>query len=143
MISVIQSKSQQANGSFLVVENHTADNGEQFVHTYFIDSDSLIDDICTQRGLNIQKELDNRALILAESTNFEIPLTPVEIMRRLTPQEWHLFQSSIDLTVAYFREVFNKTTQIYRNDPLTQAGFKALVDVGVLTTERVSEVLSG
>lgn len=142
MISVIKSKDIQNDGALLVTEEHTADTGEMYVHTWLCDDELLIDDVCQARGVEIQKELNRQARIKAEATNFEMPLAPVEVMRRLTPQEWAAFQASTDTNIVYFREVFNKTTQIYRNDPLTQAGLQALVSVGILTDSRVSEVLA-
>ena len=73
--------------------------------------------------------------------DFEIPLSDVEIMRRITPEEWDAFQSSTNENIMYFRDVFAKTPVIYRNDPLTQAGFGMLVTAGILTQARVDEIL--
>ncbi len=63
-------------------------------------------------------------------------------MRRLSPAEWSAFQASSDQTITYFRAIFDKVNTIYRTDPLTQAGFNALVTAGILSAERVAEVLA-
>jgi hypothetical protein len=139
--STVKSQSVQADGSILVTEEHTDSNGRTYLQTYLSTDASLIEDVCLERGVQIQIELQRRERVLQEATNFEIPLTPVEVMRRLSPAEWVAFQASTDANIVYFREVFNKTTQIYRNDPLTQAGLQALVIAGILASERVGEVL--
>lgn len=139
--SQIVSNSQQVDGSLLIHEQHTID-GVIYDHIYHAAADLDIEAACQARGVAIAAELASKAAALAEATNYELPLTAVEIMRRITPVEWAAFQSSTDAGVAYFRAVFAKTDQVYRTDPLTVAGFSALVDAGILTTERVSEVLA-
>lgn len=139
--STITSQTQQANSDWLVVEEHKADTGESYLHSWICSDETLIQDVCTQRGINISNELARREQILQEAVNFEIPLTPVEVMRRLSPSEWQAFQTSTDTNISYFREVFNKTTQIYRSDLLTQMGIDSLVASGILTNERASEVM--
>lgn len=139
--STIKSQSVQASGEILVTEAHLSDTGETYLHTWICNDESIIQDVCNQRGIAIGLELERRAVVLQEATNFEIPLTPVEVMRRLTAQEWDAFQNSANINIIYFREVFNKTTQIYRNDVLTQAGIAGLVAVGILTAERAVEVM--
>lgn len=141
MISVIKSQSTQADGTILVHEQHTID-GVIYDHIYHAAADLDIEAACQARGAAIAAELASKAAALAEATNYEIPLTAVEVMRRITPDEWAAFQSSADVGVAYFRAVFAKTDQVYRNDPLTVAGFAALVDAGILTADRVTEVLA-
>jgi hypothetical protein len=140
--SAIASQSVQVDGSILVHEQHTSSDGTIYDHIYFADPSLDIDAVCTARGINIGAELVKKQATLEAATNFEIPITPVELMRRLTPSEWSAFQASTDTDIAYFRAIFNKTSLIYRNDPLTQAGFTALVSAGILDAQRVSEVLA-
>ena len=141
-LSQIVSNQVQADGNLLIHEQHTASDGVIYDHIYFADPASDVDAVCIARGAVIGAELDKREAVLREATNFEIPLTDVEIMRRLTPAEWAEFQGSTDTNISYFRAVFAKTRQIYRTDPLTIAGFDALVAAGLLTADRVAEVLA-
>jgi len=140
--STVKSQSIQADGSILVTEEHTDSSGQTYLQTYLSIDASLIEAVCVERGIQLGLELERREQVLQEATNFEIPLTPVEVMRRLSPTEWASFQASTDSNIVYFREVFNKTTQIYRNNPLTQASLQALVSAGILASERVSAVLA-
>lgn len=142
--SVIVSVQPQANGTLLVHERHTYEDGSSYPHIWHAPGDSdnaLLEMIAQQRGQNIGAELDRRRYAQQEALTFEIPLTPVEIMGRLTPEEWEAFQISTDTTIGYFRALFAKASTVYRNDPLTQAGFSALVATGILTQARADEIL--
>lgn len=143
--SQIKSESQQIDGRWLVHEQHTDANGVIYDHIYHAETNTDATfrmSVCQLRGQNIGAELDSRQAAIVQATNFEIPLAPLDIMRRLSPSEWAAFQTSTDQTVEYFRAVFAKTTLVYRTDPLTVAGFDALITLGVLTAERVAEILA-
>ncbi len=140
--SIIVSQTPQADGSLSVHEQHTDHTGRVYDVVYMCQSGLSPDAIMTDRASNLSNEIDVREAELQVATNFEIPLTPVEIMRRLTPAEWAAFQASNDSTIAYFKAIFDKVNTIYRADPLTQAGFNALVTAGILDTNRVAEVLA-
>lgn len=123
-------------------ERHTDHSGVVYSHIY---SASPTDDLTLAaqlRGQNLGADIDRLEAAKAASTNYEIPLTDIEIMRRLTSSEWAAFQASSDVNIEYFKAVFARAKIIYRNDPLTQAGFSALVAAGILTQTRVDEVLS-
>lgn len=132
----------QHNGTTLVHEQHTDINGLRYDYTWFAAADVDIDAVVQQRGQLISADLTRQAEALTLASNYEIPLTPIEIMRRLTPTEWLAFQTSTIPEIIYFRDVFAKTTVIYRSDALTQAGVGALVAANILTAERAVEVMS-
>jgi hypothetical protein len=142
ILSVIVTSQPQANGTLLVHEQHTDHTGMIYDHIYNAQIDSNIELVAQLRGEQIGIEIDKLEAAKLESLNYEMPLTDLEIMRRLTPAEWASFLSSTDETIAYFRSIFLKVKVIYRNDPLTIAGFEALVTNGILTQARVIEVLA-
>lgn len=132
----------QIDGRIDVTELHTHESGRTETFNYLADANLDLQSVADQRTANINAALAEQDAVLAAATKYEIPLTPVEIMRRLTPTEWAAFQAATDTTIVYFRAIFDKTSVVYRNDPLTQAGFAALVSAGILNSERVSEVLA-
>jgi hypothetical protein len=142
VVSTIISQAPQVDGRIDVTEQHThTDNTIQYFN-YLADSALNLQYVADLRAANINAELSRRSNEVAAATNYEIPLTTVEIMRRITPAEWAAFQSSADTNVMYFRAVFDKTKDIHRNDPLTVMGFNMLVSAGILTQARVAEVLA-
>lgn len=140
--SVIVSQTPQLDGSLSIREQHTDHTGHVYDVSYFCPVGLSPESIMADRATNLGAEIDRREAETLIATQFEIPLTPTEIMRRLTPAEWASFQASTDQSIVYFRAIFDKVSSIYRTDPLTQAGFNALVIAGILNTERVAEVLA-
>ena len=140
--SVIMNQVPQVDGRFDVTELHTHADGRTETFNYLADADLDLQVVADQRAANINAALAAQEAAIAAATQYEIPLTPVEIMRRLSPSEWAAFQASSDTAIAYFRAVFDKTSVVYRNDLLTQAGFAALVSAGILSAERVAEVMA-
>lgn len=141
--SVIKSSQLQLNGTSLVHEQHIDNNGKIYDHVYFADAGIDTNAAMSLRATNMGAEIDRRAAVALAALDFEIPLTQLEIMRRVTPAEWNAFRSSVVVNVVYFREVFDKANTIYRSDPLTQQGFAMLLAEGIFaTTARVAEVLA-
>lgn len=140
--SIIMNQVPQIDGRIDVTELHTHADGRTEIFNYLADADLNLQAVADQRAANINAALVAQEAAIAAATQYEIPLTPVEVMRRLSPSEWAAFQASTDTTIAYFRAIFDKTTVIYRNDALTQAGFNALVSAGILSSGRVDEVLA-
>lgn len=140
--SIIVNQVPQVDGRIDVTELHAHADGRTETFNYLADASLDLQAVADQRAANINAALAAQEAAIAAATQYEIPLTPVEIMRRLSPSEWAAFQAATDTTIAYFRAIFDKTTVIYRNDALTQAGFNALVSAGILTTERLAEVLA-
>lgn len=140
--SIIVSQTPQADGSTSIHEQHTDHSGNVYDVVYICPSNLSPENILADRAANIGVEIDRREAEMQLATQFEIPLTAIEIMRRLTPAEWSAFQTSTDETILYCRAAFDKAGPIYREDPLTQAVFAALVAAGILSAERVAEVLA-
>jgi hypothetical protein len=139
--SEIRNVSTSENGNRTITEAHTLENGDVNLYTYLADAALDIDAVLTARVANINAEIDRRNAALAEASNFEIPLTRLDIIRRITAAEWDLFCSSTIPDIIRFKAAFDNTDYIYRNDPLTQAGFAGLVAVGILATGRPAEIL--
>lgn len=70
------------------------------------------------------------------------PLTKIDILKRITADEWKLFEDSTDKDVRYAKAVFDSTTEIHRDDPLTVALFPMLEAKGVLASGRAAEILA-
>lgn len=132
----------QADGRIDVTERHDhADGTVQYVN-YLADPSIDLQIVANTRASNINNELTRRAAEIASASNFEIPLTDIEVMKRITPAEWAAFQTSTNPNIAYYRAIFAKTRTVNRTDPLTVLGFNTLVSEGILTEARVAEVLA-
>jgi hypothetical protein len=140
--SIIVTSQLQIDGTLLVHEQHIDHKGVIYDNLYNASIDSDIELTAQLRGEQIGIAIDQREAATLESLNYEIPLTDIDVMRRLTPAEWDAFQTSTDITIAYLRSVFLKAKVVYRTDPLTIDGFAALVSAGILTQARVDEVLA-
>lgn len=139
--SEIRNVSTSENGVRTVTEAHYLDGGGENLNTYLASADLDIDAVLAARVANINAEIDRRNVALAEANNFEIPLTRLDIIRRITAAEWDAFCSSTIPDIIRFKAAFDNTDYIYRNDELTQAGFAGLVAVGILTAGRPAEIL--
>jgi hypothetical protein len=133
--------STSGDGTRTVTEAHTLQNGAVNLYTYLADAALDIDAVLAARVANINAEIDRRNAALAEANNFEIPLTRLDIIRRITAAEWDLFCSSTIPEIIRFKAAFDNTDYIYRDDSLTQAGFAGLVAVGILEAGRPAEIL--
>lgn len=138
----IRNVSTSQDGTRTVTEAHTLENGDVNLYTYLASTGMDIDAVLATRVSNINAEIDRRAAELAEANNFEIPLTRLDIIRRITPSEWDSFCFSTIPEIKLFKAAFDTTDYIYRNDPLTQAGFAGLVAVGILAPGRPAEILA-
>jgi len=69
-------------------------------------------------------------------------LSKVDVMRRITPAEWHIFTTSPDPVAIYALAVFNATTEVHPLDPLTVSLFDSLEQIGILGAGRAAEILS-
>lgn len=139
--SEIRNVSTSENGTRTVTEAHTLANGEINLHTYLANAELDIDAVLAARVANINAEIDRRNAALVEANNFEIPLTRLDIIRRITAAEWDAFCSSTIPDIIRFKAAFDNTDYIYRGDSLTQAGFAGLVAVGILAPGRPAEIL--
>lgn len=140
--STILSQIPQVDGRMDVTEHHLHSDGTIQVFNYLADASLNLQVVADSRALLINADLTERELAVEIASHYEIPLTDLEVMRRIYPAEWAAFQTSTDETVSYFRAVFAKSKVIYRTDPLTIAGFGALVALGIMTQHRANEVLA-
>lgn len=126
-----------------VTEKHAHDNGEVYTHSYVTDMSADVDAIMLARAQKINTEIARLAQIEAESNNFEIPLTKIDIHSRITTAEWEAFKNSTNADVRRAYDIFQgMTSNIHRNSPLTQAMFAAIVADGIMTQARADEVLA-
>ncbi len=140
--SVIKNESVAENGNRTITEQHTYDTGNVFLYPYIAQADWDINAILSTRAANINAELERRELEIAEANNFEIPLTPLDIQRRITPAEWAAFIALTSDEAKYFQSIFASGVPIHRNDPLTQSARALLIANGVLTSERDAVVFA-
>lgn len=140
--SEIRNVSTSQDGTRTVTEAHTLDNGDINLYTYLASQSMDIESVLADRVAKINAEIDRRAAELAEANNFEIPLTQLDIIRRITADEWTAFCASTIPDIMRFKAAFDATDYIYRNDPLTVAGFAGLVAVGILAPGRPAEILA-
>lgn len=141
LTSEIRNVSTADDGTRTVTETHVLENGNVNLFTYLASADLDIDAVLSQRVENINAEIEKRAKELAEANNYEVPLTRLDIIRRITAREWNAFNESTIPEIVRFKAAFDLTDYIYRNDPLTKEGFDGLVVVGILSAERVAEIL--
>jgi hypothetical protein len=141
--SVIKTSQPQQNGTLLVHEQHTDQNGVIYDHVWNAPADADIELTAQLRGANIGVELDRRAAAAAEAHDFEIPLTIDDIIKRLDLAELAAFYASTDPNVGVARIVFDRWSgPVYRSDALTQQLFGVIQAAGILSAERVAEVLA-
>jgi hypothetical protein len=140
----IANESTAPNGQRTITERIFYDNGGSALGLpYFAGADWDIQSIAARRMANMNAELERREQEIAQARNFEIPLTPLDIQRRVTPAEWAAFDALTSENARYFQSIFkNSATVIHRSDPLTQAARAMLIAEGVLTPERDAEVFA-
>jgi hypothetical protein len=132
------------NGQRTITERIHFDNDNSALgQPYFAGPDWDVQAIAAQRMSAMNAELERREQEVAAANNFEIPLTPLEIQRRVTPAEWMAFEALTSPEAQYFKSIFkNSASLIHRADPLTQAARALLIAEGVLTTQRDAVVFA-
>ena len=78
----------------------------------------------------------------AKTQDSLLPLSKVEIMRRITSAEWKALETSAHQDARYALAVFNAAPQVDRNDPLTVQLFGALEAIGILAAGRAAAILA-
>lgn len=132
------------NGQRTITERIHFDNGNSALGIpYFAGPDWDVQAIMAQRMANMNAEFERQENERAEAMNYEIPLTPIDIQRRVTPAEWFAFEALTSENGRYFKAMFaNPRALIFRNDPLIQAARAMLIAEGVLTAERDAQVFA-
>ncbi len=122
--SIIYNETVDPNtGNRTITEHHTYDNGQVFPAVYIAGPAWDTEWIMTTRAANMNAEFERREYELAEANNFELPLTPLDVQKRITPDEWAAFMTLTSNEAKYFQAIFsNSAYAIHRNDPLTLAG---------------------
>jgi hypothetical protein len=131
----------QVDGTREIIEEHLVSDGRIFQNTYFASENTDTSLVLSLRATKYNELLAQEDEATAIVYGIEIPLSKVDIMKRITPSEWQAFQTSTDTTVMYFRDVFANTTQVHRTDPLTLTCFNYLEQAGILASGRTSEIL--
>ena len=142
--SIIYNETTDLNtGNRTITEHHTYDNGQIYPYLYIAGPAWDVNAIMNTRAAKMNAEFECRELEVAETNNFEIPLTQLDIQRRITPDEWAAFMALTSNDAKLFQAIFNNSANvIHRNDPLTQAGRQLLIATGVLTAERDAVVFA-
>lgn len=86
--SIIESETQQADGSWNVVEHHRLSDGRVIRTAYNAAAGSDREAILATRAANIQAQLDAEAALQQQAQVTQpLPLTPAQFMLRFTPAE--------------------------------------------------------
>jgi len=139
--STVESKQLQADGTYLVVEQHVDEEGRKYAQVYNAPADIDTDAVCIQRGILLGAALDKALAQEALAANYEIPLTTIKILKRFTATEWDAFQLSTVKKIKYLSSYLHFSTTIYRTDNIIVNGFAELVTAGILTQARSDEIL--
>lgn len=154
--SRIKSQSNQQDGTILVVEEHELSDGRIVTQPYYAQTEADIQPILQARASKIQAELDAKARIEAEASNYEIPLTKAEFRDLYTLAE----QGAIELQYATYlasenytteqkamiaagRAYFNDARSVYLSNALTIAGVQLHESLGWIAPGRAAQILAG
>ncbi|MDD2885279.1 MAG: hypothetical protein PHT48_09575 [Dechloromonas sp.] len=152
--SYIESTSQQADGTILVVERHVISDGRIVTKTYYAQNESDIQPIMQAMAVKIQADLDAKARITAEAHNYELPLSRRDFIDRYTLAEqgviqtqYLTFMSNPNYTdeikghIAAGKAYFDAGNSVYLSSPLTIAGVQLHEALGWIAPGRANEIL--
>lgn len=132
----------QIDGRLDVVEHHLYDTGDSKEFNYLADADLNLQNIAELRAVNINAELDKLDREEAIAYNYEIPLSPVQFIARLRPDEINSFETSTDVDMRKFWLLLNKANIIHRSNPLVIGGLTKAEQLGIISPGRKEEVLA-
>lgn len=153
--SQIVSSTLQQDGGYSVVEQHTDHTGRTYPVAYTAPAGMDIYAVLAERAERLGAEIDARAAVVAEASQFEIPLTKLQFRQRFTPAERIMidafnasFESSELLTAeqkATLRtllEDFRAAEDIRLSDNGTILGVQMYEQMGLIAAGRAAEVLA-
>jgi len=135
----------QADGRREVIEIHTASDGTQYVYRYLASDDWDYELTLRTRAVAIESELVRRAAAIAEGSNATVPMSRMEFLRLLTPQE-RIACRELAKTDAFaddFMRMLDAVATVNLGASETVLGLQYMASQGVLTPARVGEVLNG
>jgi hypothetical protein len=128
-----------------VYEYFTDSDGKEYEFTYLAADGTDVSAVNSARMSRIVADLAAKEEALQVTFGTKLPLTQLEIMRRVTPAEWAAIKSSTIPEVIYFRDCFEIASKggVYAVDPLTVMGFGLLETIGLLGPGRKEKILNG
>ncbi len=134
----------QADGRRYVTEKHVVD-GVTYTFEYLAGDDHDHTLTMQTRAERLAQELQRRAAAIAEGMNGEIPVTRLEFLRRLFPEERVACRelAKADPYAADFMGMLDATATVSLHDPDTKLGLQYMASQGCLTPERVEDIING
>lgn len=141
--SQIISEVTQADGRISVTERHTDHNGADHDVLYLAAADMDIQAVLSARGAKMGAEIDRREAVEAEASNFEIPLSQVEFLKRFTQLERKAVYEA-KRTDSEVEDVWNfvatAVNGVRLSNPLTIYGLNLLESKGLIAPGRAAEI---
>lgn len=131
------------NGSRTITERHTYDTGQAWLYSYIAGADWDIQSIMNQRATNVNADLERKDQQSLEASNFEVPLSIEEIINRFTLAELGAFYASNAAGMDVVKNIVAAWKgPIFRNHQRTLEMFGIIEASGVLTAQRIAEILA-
>lgn len=140
--STITRTSIQTDGRVYVTEEHKHSNGRVYTHEYLADPALDRNAVLTARAVNIGAAIDMQIAVEAEAANFEIPLSRVEILSRITDDEYAAMEASNNKTMKRGWAMFKLAQVIYRSDLRTQQMFALAESLNIIAPGRAAVILA-
>lgn len=140
--SIITRASVQADGRTYVTEEHTHSNGRIYVHEYLAGPTLDRDAVLAVRAAKFGAAIDMQLAVEAEAMNFEIPLSRVEILSRITDEEYAALEASPNRTMKRGWAMFKLAPVIYRSDVRTQQMFALAEALNIIAAGRTAVILA-
>lgn len=141
--SQIISQVTQADGRVSVTERHTDHTGVDHDVLYLAAADMDIQEVLDLRAQKMGAEIDRREAAEAESSNFEIPISQIEFLKRFTDVERKAVYAAKKTDVEV-EDVWNFVTTavngIRLSNPLTIYGLNLLESKGLIAAGRATEI---
>lgn len=134
----------QIDGRSYCNEIHVDHTGLEHKIKYLADAGLDVNAVMQQRAIALGAAIDMRERVIAESVNFEIPLSQREFLDRFTVQERISVRqgAKTDPVIEDLLDYLNGGSVVYRNNPATGSGLDYLISVGILIATRKVEILA-
>lgn len=138
--SSIVSRSAQVDGRILVKERHTDSNGRIYEQEYLADVGLDIDAVLMARATNIGNALDARDAAIAEASNFRVPITRIQYIRRFTSDERQAIDAAaqVNAAVKEFMNMLSWAEDVDVGSPEVQYSLQMFEQAGLIGVGRAA-----
>lgn len=140
--SVIVAINEQVDGRAYVTEEHTHTNGYTYTVEYLAAQNVDRIAVMQARAQRIGADIDAREAIEAAAMNYEIPLSRLDILTRISDDEFAAMESTQHPTMRRGWAMFQSAQLIYRGDIRTQQMFALAEALGIIAQGRAAEILA-